>query len=305
MKIKNIVVTAEFKKMIGEIADIIIRKMDGAYDGVIQNGKINITAEMYAAMSEMVLHMGDSRVTGDIDLSDDFVTSTKEGLMELYENNPIEQLMEGWAVKNGIVRCKSSLDLIEALTAIREQANHPMDPAVGFGILCGFHLARLLVETKLQIKSVPTALTTISPKEGNEMKGSNSVFYREDKKEMFEELLAKANRSIEFDMEWANGTGYFNGARDVEVPHGEIWTAVAPAPDSRRLVLIGTCVGTIVLFERYTPDGDSPFVVVNNIPLPLRAAVENGSMNADQIFNAAHRVPQLTASLQHYFSKAS
>jgi hypothetical protein len=65
--------------------------------------------------------------------------------------------------------------------------------------------------------------------------------------------------TVEFNPEWNNGTGYYDSAVDAELPGveiGEIARSRAPARNSRRLLLIKTTYGNVVLFERYTPDED-------------------------------------------------
>lgn len=65
---------------------------------------------------------------------------------------------------------------------------------------------------------------------------------------------------IEFNRNWANGTGYFDHAvRGEHAPvlkAGEIVCAKAPLPDNRKILIIGTPCGNVVLFRRYTTRHD-------------------------------------------------
>lgn len=56
--------------------------------------------------------------------------------------------------------------------------------------------------------------------------------------------------SISFDPAWHNGTGYFDHASKVDLPVGSIYRSTDEC--GRRLLLIGTVQGTLVLFERYS-----------------------------------------------------
>lgn len=85
---------------------------------------------------------------------------------------------------------------------------------------------------------------------------------------------------VDFDPTWPNGTGYFNGAVNHHVEVGDM--KAATAADDRRLLLIGTEHGTIVLFERYT-EGHGPFVVVSNTPRELKVDVPSGSIDVERL----------------------
>jgi hypothetical protein len=50
------------------------------------------------------------------------------------------------------------------------------------------------------------------------------------------------------------------------------------------MVLIGTRAGTVVLFERYTPNNGSAFVLVSNTCMELRSLVlPSGSIDEDTL----------------------
>lgn len=95
-------------------------------------------------------------------------------------------------------------------------------------------------------------------------------------KQVFLAAFDKIETTLEFDTTWSNGTGYFDGARDVDLEAGK--RAKSIAPDGRRLILVGTDVGTCVAFERYSPDTGSAFVVVTNVPGPLGPLISSGSL---------------------------
>lgn len=96
---------------------------------------------------------------------------------------------------------------------------------------------------------------------------------------------------IPFNPKWANGTGYFNGAVKADLPElkiGEIGRSRAPLPDNRRLLLVKTPFGNVVLFERYTPktDADVGVPIVLNMPDAVRISEmigTEGALNARRL----------------------
>lgn len=62
-----------------------------------------------------------------------------------------------------------------------------------------------------------------------------------------------------------NGTGYFDGLMNYKLPHGQLVSAIDPGT-KRRILIIGKGEESAVVFERYTPNTDSPFVLVSNLP---------------------------------------
>lgn len=65
---------------------------------------------------------------------------------------------------------------------------------------------------------------------------------------------------MQFDPKWGDGTGYFNnaiGSGKVTLKSGELRSATTP--NGRRMIFIGTHLGTVAIFDRYTPE-DNVFV---------------------------------------------
>ena len=73
-------------------------------------------------------------------------------------------------------------------------------------------------------------------------------------------------KEIPYSKDWENGTGYFDGAVFGEdapvIPAGELVKSVSTG--GRKIVMVGTRFGNIVLFERYTDEENN--VVVTNQP---------------------------------------
>lgn len=85
--------------------------------------------------------------------------------------------------------------------------------------------------------------------------------------EMFNKAFDKINTRIAFSTSWKNGTGYLDGLVDANVGlrPGECATLVDDY--KRRVLLIGSPVGNIVVFERYAPtDAARSEVIVGNYP---------------------------------------
>lgn len=87
---------------------------------------------------------------------------------------------------------------------------------------------------------------------------------------------------IPFNPEWKNATGYLDGAVKVKLDAGQ--TAKSYDDFNRRIILVGTPVGTIVLFDRHTGN-DNPekenIVVVLNRPHHLIGVIDEGSQSDD------------------------
>lgn len=79
-----------------------------------------------------------------------------------------------------------------------------------------------------------------------------------DRQEVFSSAFEKA-RKIEFKVEWKNGTGYFDGAAEGKyAPRVTSGQALSFVDDNkRRGIIVGSRFGNIVVFERYSPDGDN------------------------------------------------
>ena len=88
----------------------------------------------------------------------------------------------------------------------------------------------------------------------------------------FEKAFSAIANVVAFKESWKNGTGYFDNAvfdREINVISKSV------DPNGRRMVLIPTMVGVVVVFERY-PDGD---VIVSNEPLSIKKLVAGLDVN--------------------------
>jgi hypothetical protein len=119
------------------------------------------------------------------------------------------------------------------------------------------------------------------------------------KKSTFEKAFNDIENVIPFDIKWANGTGYFNGAvtADLGLKPGEVGKSVAGGEDRRRMIIIGTCAGNVVVFERYTPTENTKenLVVVSNAPRGFSSTrlVIDGAMSDDHFMDVVGMYGQL------------
>jgi hypothetical protein len=96
--------------------------------------------------------------------------------------------------------------------------------------------------------------------------------------DFFEAYLKDPERvqhTLPFDPEWAGGTGYFEALIREELPSVKVGE-VATSTDNygRRLLIVKTRFGNVIVFERHSPDKDgqrSGIFVVNDSG-PLRSA---------------------------------
>ena len=83
--------------------------------------------------------------------------------------------------------------------------------------------------------------------------------------QLFNEVFDKVTTEVEYDAAWENGTGYLDHAVSGEyapiLPDGMIAKTVDPA--GRKILIVPTRLGNVVLFERYTNKGEDAVYVVN------------------------------------------
>ncbi len=126
----------------------------------------------------------------------------------------------------------------------------------------------------------------------------NSTYIAPTAGDILIERFNLIEKVIPFNPEWANGTGYYDHAikdssgqitkdysQTVSLEPGEEAKCVSDAPNNRRMIFMGTPLGTAVFFERYTDGKDG--VVVRNLPSKLEQlkVVSRGSLSADDIQN--------------------
>lgn len=99
----------------------------------------------------------------------------------------------------------------------------------------------------------------------------------------FEEAYANV-RQVAYQKEWRHGS-YMNGACQYKLDPGVVVCSKADAPDNRRMLLIGTRAGTVVVFERFTPRYDEEFVLVSNAPAALRFIIPSGRIEEGTFVN--------------------
>ena len=84
-------------------------------------------------------------------------------------------------------------------------------------------------------------------------------------KKLFFEFFNSIPKSVPFNPQWNNGTGYFDGIKDdpiiAALPTG-IYTSKTNSPNDRSLIIFQTSdARPFVIAERYSPDTDSQFIV--------------------------------------------
>lgn len=100
---------------------------------------------------------------------------------------------------------------------------------------------------------------------------------------VFNAIYDRIDTVIPYDVNWNNGTGYFDKAVDVKLEPGQRAKSFTAGENNRKLIFIGTIFGAVVLFERYT-DGNNG-VIVSNTSGEVRQLnlVPSGRLGADQI----------------------
>jgi len=98
----------------------------------------------------------------------------------------------------------------------------------------------------------------------------------------FTALFQRLEVAIDFDADWKNGTGYFDHAVDCFVAEGQVVKTICPTT-ARRIILIGTVLGTVVVFERYSPDLQQPFILTWHAPKALRPFIGEPALTAEKL----------------------
>lgn len=100
-------------------------------------------------------------------------------------------------------------------------------------------------------------------------------------KQVFENLFTSIDQEIEFDPSLEDEDGYFDRAvRAVKLARGQL--ARTTATYGRRLVFIGTSVGTCVVFDRYADDPNG--FVVASLPALIKNVLHIcGPLSTDQL----------------------
>jgi hypothetical protein len=80
----------------------------------------------------------------------------------------------------------------------------------------------------------------------------------------FNEMFDVIKNEIPFNVEWNNGTGYYDGAckgsDKVILEPGELAKSISPMPNNRKMIFVGTPVGTVVVFERFSGGENGVYV---------------------------------------------
>lgn len=78
-----------------------------------------------------------------------------------------------------------------------------------------------------------------------------------------------------------NGTGYYDHLvkRDLGHPVGTVLRAMSPGENNRRILVVVTPVGNVVVFERYSAGARG--VLVSNLPDELRGLVGSAPVSED------------------------
>src|SRR5690606_14628710 len=91
--------------------------------------------------------------------------------------------------------------------------------------------------------------------------------------------------TVQFQDSWKNNTGYLDGLinADLDLKSGSVVKTVDDY--NRKVIIVGTELGNVVVFERYTRANDAEsVVVVHNAPDHLRTLIPHGAMS-EETFN--------------------
>lgn len=98
----------------------------------------------------------------------------------------------------------------------------------------------------------------------------------------FNKVFNKITAEIEYNDGWANGTGYLDfavsGKNAPELYDGQIVKSVDII--GRKIIIIGTRLGNVIVFERYANKGEDAVYVVNR-PADYQNFIPSAKVEAD------------------------
>ena len=94
-------------------------------------------------------------------------------------------------------------------------------------------------------------------------------------------------KAIEFNEAWSNGTGYFDNAVYGDdapiVKSGTIVKSVTPG--NRRILIVGTLLGNVVVFDRYADNAQGVFVYNTTSAVERACMIRNKSLDEEDLIN--------------------
>lgn len=96
----------------------------------------------------------------------------------------------------------------------------------------------------------------------------------------FENVLTRIAQPVPFNPNWKVGESY-DGAVNAKVPTGKVVKSLDP-DSGRRLILIGTDLDTVVIYELYAPNSKSSFSLVYNANAALDFLLGKGRLSIAQ-----------------------
>ena len=123
--------------------------------------------------------------------------------------------------------------------------------------------------------------------------------------QLFNRVFNSIEDVIEFDPTWGNGTGYFNYATTVPVEVG----ALKASRDTygRRIILIGTRYGTVVIFDRFKGQTEGG-IYVKNVPhrnTLIKELLGHSNLTYEQMVIAIGRRSNLGLLIEESLKKTS
>lgn len=100
---------------------------------------------------------------------------------------------------------------------------------------------------------------------------------------IFAKALTRVATTVEYKADWANGTGYFDGAvkDDLGLKPGEQVKFIDD--EGRNGIITNTLFGNVVVFQRHIPNGADDIVITSNAPRELNSLVPSGALSEDDL----------------------
>lgn len=100
---------------------------------------------------------------------------------------------------------------------------------------------------------------------------------------IFAKALTRVTTTVEYNSDWANGTGYFDGVvkDDLGLKPGEQVKFVDD--EGRNAIVTNTLFGNVVVFQRHIPRDADDIVITSNAPRELNSLVASGALGEDDL----------------------
>ena len=111
------------------------------------------------------------------------------------------------------------------------------------------------------------------------------AFGKTPRQQFLDQFTSVTGSFLRFDPKWKNGTGYLNGLQNAKGLVEEGKFAKCIDDHGRKVLIVGTAVGNVVIFERFTSTEEQPCnVFVLNCPSVIKCLLGlSGNLGPEEL----------------------